>query len=147
MATEEKNMKQLIRLVKYARPYWGLMIITMISLIGITAMNLIGPWLIRDLTQTLLDEPLVDALEQVKLLALILAAVYILRAVLTYLYKYLSHKAAWNFVADMRSRVYNHLQKLSLRYYHDKQTGQLMSRTTNDTATFEVLIAHAVPDL
>lgn len=147
MTTEATAMKQLVRLVKYARPYWSLMIITMVSLIGITAMNLIGPWLIRDLTQTLLDEPLVDALEQVKKLALILGVVYVLRALFTYLYRYLSHKAAWNFVADMRTMVYNHLQKLSLRYYHDKQTGQLMSRTTNDTATFEVLIAHAVPDL
>ncbi|MDK2801001.1 MAG: ATP-binding cassette, subfamily bacterial [Clostridiales bacterium] len=55
--------------------------------------------------------------------------------------------AAWRLVADMRVLVYEHLQKLSLRYYHDKQTGQLMSRTINDTATFEVLIAHAVPDL
>jgi ATP-binding cassette, subfamily B, bacterial len=43
--------------------------------------------------------------------------------------------------------VYNHLQKLSLRFYHDKQTGQLMSRTSNDTGTFEMLIAHATPDL
>jgi len=32
-------------------------------------------------------------------------------------------------------------------FYQDKQTGQLMSRAINDTATFEVLIAHAVPDL
>jgi ATP-binding cassette subfamily B protein/subfamily B ATP-binding cassette protein MsbA len=47
----------------------------------------------------------------------------------------------------MRVLVYDHLQKLSLRFYHDKQTGQLMSRTINDTATFELLIAHAVPDL
>jgi len=43
--------------------------------------------------------------------------------------------------------VYEHLQKLSLSFYQDKQTGQLMSRAINDTATFEVLIAHAVPDL
>jgi len=47
----------------------------------------------------------------------------------------------------MRVIVYDHLQKLSLRYYHGKQTGQLMSRTTNDTATFESLIAHSIPEL
>jgi ATP-binding cassette subfamily B protein/subfamily B ATP-binding cassette protein MsbA len=34
-----------------------------------------------------------------------------------------------------------------MKYYHDKQTGELLSRATNDTSTFEVLIAHAVPDL
>ena len=62
-------------------------------------------------------------------------------------HSYLSHVAAWHLVADMRVRVYDHLQKLSMKYYHDKQTGELLSRATNDTSTFEVLIAHAVPDL
>lgn len=140
-------MKNLVRLLKYAKPYWHLMIITMVSLIGITTMNLIAPWIVRSLTATLLNDALVDRMQLIKKYALILLVIYTLRAVFTYLYRYLSHVAAWNFVADMRVTVYNHLQKLSLRYYHDKQTGQLMSRTTNDTATFEVLIAHAVPDL
>ncbi|MCL2096103.1 MAG: ABC transporter ATP-binding protein/permease, partial [Oscillospiraceae bacterium] len=44
-------------------------------------------------------------------------------------------------------KIYNHLQRLSVAYYHDKQTGQLMSRVMNDTGSFESLIAHAVPDL
>ncbi|MDD4495583.1 MAG: ABC transporter ATP-binding protein, partial [Eubacteriales bacterium] len=43
--------------------------------------------------------------------------------------------------------VYDHFQKLSMSYYSDKQTGQLMSRVVNDTATFENLIAHAIPEL
>jgi len=139
-------MKNLLRLLKYARPYWHLMFITMLSLVGITAMNLIAPWIVKSLTATLLDENLPERMQVIKKLALVLMIIYVFRAVFTYLYRYLSHVAAWNFVADMRVTVYNHLQKLSLRYYHDKQTGQLMSRTTNDTATFEVLIAHAVPD-
>lgn len=140
-------MTHLIRLIRYARPYWGLLIITMLSLIGITAMNLIAPWMIREMTAILVEGDLELGMPGIKKLALTLAVLYIARAFFTYLYRYLSHVAAWNFVADMRVIVYNHLQKLSLRYYHDKQTGQLMSRTTNDTATFEVLIAHAVPDL
>jgi ATP-binding cassette, subfamily B, bacterial len=84
---------------------------------------------------------------KIKNIALILMITYIARILFKFLYGYLSHLAAWKLVADMRVIVYDHLQKLSLRYYHDKQTGQLMSRTTNDTATFELLIAHAVPDL
>ncbi|MDD5603738.1 MAG: ABC transporter ATP-binding protein, partial [Eubacteriales bacterium] len=60
---------------------------------------------------------------------------------------YVTHLAAWNFVSDMRVRVYDHLQKLSLRFFSDRQTGQLMSRTGNDTAIMENLIAHAIPDM
>lgn len=140
-------MKYLLRLLKNARPYWWLMIVTGLSLLGISAMNLTAPWLVMKLTDIVSNLKDVDSFERVKKLALILVVVYVARALFTFLYRYLSHVAAWNLVADMRVIVYNHLQKLSLRYYQDKQTGQLMSRTTNDTATFEVLIAHAVPDL
>src|SRR5690606_32518976 len=42
-------------------------------------------------------------------------------------------------------KMYDSLQRQSLRYYSDKQTGELMSRVINDTRTFEVLLAHAIP--
>jgi ATP-binding cassette subfamily B protein/subfamily B ATP-binding cassette protein MsbA len=140
-------MKNILRLVKYAKPYWHLLVISAFSTIAITVLNLIGPKLITDLIDILsgsFDEGTVAAIRN---LALILAGTYLLRILFRFLNNYLSHKAAWNLVSDMRVKVYDHLQKLSLRYYQDKQTGQLMSRTTNDTATFEMLIAHVVPEL
>jgi ATP-binding cassette, subfamily B, bacterial len=140
-------MKNLLRLVKYAKPYWGLLVVSGISLLVITALNLMGPWLIKDLITILTGSFDETSMKAVWVIAIILAATYLLKILFKYLNNYLSHKAAWNLVADMRVLVYDHLQKLSLRYYQDKQTGQLMSRTTNDTATFEMLIAHAVPDL
>ena len=140
-------MKNLIRLVKYAKPYWNLLIISGISLLAITALNLMGPWLIRDLVGILTGNFNETSMNAIWKIAIILASTYLLKILFKFLNNYLSHKAAWNLVADMRVQVYDHLQKLSLRFYQDKQTGQLMSRTTNDTATFEMLIAHAVPDL
>ncbi len=59
----------------------------------------------------------------------------------------MSHVAAWRFVPELTLTVYDKLQQLSLRYYQDKQTGELMSRMVNDTRQIEVLIAHALPDL
>ena len=140
-------MKSLIRLLKYARPYWYLMVISGVSLLGVITLNLVTPWLVRDLISYLTSSKQVNIMQEIIRIVVILVIAYILRAICTYLYRYLSHVAAWKLVGDMRVRVYEHLQKLSLRYYHDKQTGQLMSRTVNDTATLEVLIAHAVPDL
>lgn len=140
-------MKNFFRLLKKAKPYWWLLIITGISLIAITALNLVTPWKIRELVDVLSKGQDSKMPSKIQSIAVILVLVYVGRAVFTYLYRYLSHLAAWQLVADMRVQVYEHLQKLSLRYYQDKQTGQLMSRTINDTATFEVLIAHAVPDL
>lgn len=140
-------MKNFLRLIKKARPYWWMLLLTGISLVAMTAFNLVTPWMIRDLIDILSKEQDGDMQVKIRNIAITLVLVYIGRAIFTYLYRYLSHLAAWKLVADMRVEVYAHLQKLSLRYYQDKQTGQLMSRTINDTATFEVLIAHAIPDL
>jgi ATP-binding cassette subfamily B protein len=73
--------------------------------------------------------------------------VFAARAVLQFLRSYTSHVAGWRVVSDARQDIYEHLQKLSLRFYEDKQTGQLMSRMVNDSNLFEMLIAHAVPDI
>lgn len=140
-------MKNLIRLIKYAKQYWGLLIISGISLLAITGLNLLNPWLLTKLISILTNKFNNTSLNLIWAIAIVLGITYIARAFFRYLNNYLSHKAAWNLVADMRVIVYDHFQKLSLRYYNDKQTGQLMSRATNDTATFESLIAHSVPDL
>lgn len=140
-------MKNLIRLIKYAKPYWLLLIISGISLLAITAVNLLSPWLIRELISILTNKFDTSSMVIIQNIAIILVIAYLVRVLFRFLNSYLSHVAAWNLVADMRVIVYDHLQKLSLRYYHDKQTGQLMSRTTNDTATFESLIAHSIPEL
>ena len=140
-------MKNLIRLIKYAKPYWRLLIISGTSLLIITILNLLNPWLIKELISILTNKFDAASMVSIQNIAIILIIIYFTRAIFRFLNNYLSHVAAWNLVADMRVMVYDHLQKLSLRYYHDKQTGQLMSRTTNDTATFESLIAHSIPEL
>src|SRR5450756_628138 len=132
-------MKNLVRLVKFARPYWGLLIISGLSLLAITGLNLLGPWLIKDLVAILTTTLDKNAMQKILVISGILLATNIIKILFRYLNNYLSHKAAWSLVADMRVVVYGHLQKLSLRYYQDKPTRQLMSRTTNDTATFEAL--------
>ncbi|WP_010243791.1 ABC transporter ATP-binding protein [Acetivibrio cellulolyticus] len=140
-------MKNFIRILKQARPYWKYLIITGISLIIITALNLVTPWKVRELIDVLSQEDTGNKISTIRNISVILFIAYVARAVFTYLNRYLSHVGAMKLVADMRVIVYEHLQKLSLSFYQDKQTGQLMSRTINDTATFEVLLAHAVPDL
>lgn len=141
-------MEYLIKLVKMAKPYWKYLVISGISMLAITALNLLGPWLVRDLTGIITNiNKYPNARQMIVNISLILIFSYILRIVFQFLNSYLSHYAAWNLVADVRTMVYDKLQKLSYRYFADKQTGQLMSRVVNDTANFEVLIAHAVPEL
>ena len=139
-------MKIIFRLLAYAKPYWKYLIIGMIAIIGLTACQLTTPMIVRELTD-LIQNNTPDLGKKALQCALILAGIYAIQAVCTFLRSYITHFAAWHFVSDMRVRVYTHMQKLSLRYYHDKQTGQLMSRASNDVSLLELLIAHATPDL
>ena len=135
-------------LVKYVRKYirpLGLTVLSMFLLVGV---QLLAPWLIKTMIATVTGQaPMADAMETVSRLALLALVVYLARAVLQFLRSYMAHVAGWSVVADVRREVYAHLQRLSLRFYEDRQTGQLMSRVVNDSNLFEQLIAHAVPDV
>ena len=146
-------MKHIIRLLGYTKKYWVLLLLTALSVIGVTGMNLIVPWQIKDLVSILTNIKTVDAsmtstaMNKIVEISIILLGAYLLRMVFRFASSYLSHLASWNVVAELRTAVYSHLQKLSLSYYHEKQTGQLMSRVVNDTAVLEQLVAHSIPDL
>lgn len=138
-------MPYLRRLFRQLKPYRLHLIAASASLLGVTAINLASPLLIRSLLAALQGGA--GAERRVMHLGVLLIGLYLLRVVLQFLSRHLNHVAAYRFIAETRLRIYEHLQRLSLRFYHDRQVGQLLSRSVNDTATFEVLIAHAVPDL
>jgi ATP-binding cassette subfamily B protein len=141
-------LKPLNLVFSYAKRYKLVLIITIISMFLLVGVQLLIPWIIRTLIADV-TSPTITPLSYklVGILALIVLGIYVLRAAMQFLRSYMAHLAGWGVVADVRKHIYEHLQALSLRYYEDKQTGQLMSRVINDTELFEQLISHAVPDV
>ena len=141
-------MKPFSLLGKLAKKYWKLILLTTFTMLGLVAAQLVIPWIIRLLIDRLTTQPLdqgtIDFITRISIIALI---IFIARALMQFTRSYAAHKAGWGVVSDARRLVYEHIQKLSLRFYEDKQTGQLMSRIINDTDLFERMIAHALPDI
>jgi len=136
----------MLQIIKAARNYWVYLIISLLAIVGMTIAQLYAPLVVRELTNMAVNQD--PRLADVALsMGLTLAGVYFGLAICSYIRSYYTHYAAWNFLADLRAQVYAHLQRLSMKFYHDKQTGQIMSRIINDTNNIEVLIAHAVPDV
>ena len=132
------------KILLLAKKHWRTIGIAAIGVIGAALLNLITPAIVRALTQSLTDG---DITENILLTyVIILVCAYLLRAVCRWIALGVSHDAAWTFVGELTGKVYEKFQKLSMRYYQDKQTGQLMSRMINDTRQTEVLLAHALPD-
>ncbi|HOV48473.1 MAG TPA: ABC transporter ATP-binding protein [Anaerolineae bacterium] len=141
-------MKTLSFLVAYARKYWRALALTVVAMVLLVGVQLVIPWLIRNLVATVTSgNAMSDSLATITRLALVALAVYLVRGGLQFVRSYMGHVAGWGVVADVRHQIYVHLQRLSLRFYEDKQTGQLMSRVVNDSDMFERLIAHAIPDI
>lgn len=141
-------MKPFTLMGKLARKYWKLIAMTALTMLALVGAQLLIPWMIRLLIERLTTEQLsqdtIDFITRISVIALI---VFIARALMQFIRSYAAHKAGWGVVSDARRLVYQHIQKLSLRFYEDKQTGQLMSRIINDTDLFERMIAHALPDV
>ncbi len=141
-------MKTLRFVFGYARNYVGPLGVTVVSMILLVGAQLLAPWIIRTMIAAVKDQAdgqaSTDLIARLALLALV---VFVARGGLQFLRSYMAHVAGWSVVADARQDIYQHLQRLSLRFYEDKQTGQLMSRMINDSDLFERLISHAVPDV
>jgi len=141
-------MKSLNFVFKSARRYLKPLGVTVVSMLLLVGVQLYAPWLVKSMVAKVTDPAAgPGAVDYISGLALAALAVYVARGFLSFFRSYMSHVAGWHVVADVRSDIYKHLQRLSLRFYEDKQTGQLMSRMVNDSDLLEQLISHATPDM
>ncbi len=139
-------MKLLLKLSKEAIRYRGLYAIAILSTLLLTVINLAAPKVLSAMTG-IVSEGVDDAgMRKVWNLTLILVVLYLARVAFRFLNNYLAHKAAWYLVGDLRTRTYDKLERMHIGYFHDKQTGDLMSRIVNDTRDFELLYAHMIPE-
>ncbi len=135
-------------LLRFSKRYAWALTVTVLSMLALVGAQLLIPWLIRSLIELVTEHQLTqETINTVSRLTLIALVTFLARGFMQFLRSYLAHIAGWGVVSDARRFVYEHMQKLSLRFYEDKQTGQLMSRVINDTDLFERMIAHAIPDV
>jgi len=76
-----------------------------------------------------------------------LFAVYMLNAGLQYVVTYWGHMLGVNIETDMRQKLFDHIQKLSFRFFDNNKTGHLISRLTNDLMEIGEIAHHGPEDL
>lgn len=123
-------------LFRFAKPYWGMFLFSVIGMILTSAIAAILPIII----QRYIDDYL--ALGQASLsLAAGVAAVYLalmlVKNVLTYLKDYYFKLASEKTVANMREQTYEKVVHFGMRYFDQTPNGSIVSRVTNDTETIK----------
>ena len=140
-------MKILWRIAKEAVRYKYWLLLAIFGTLALTAVNLIVPQIMANMTGLVAEGMTQEKLLTVFKMAGVLLALFLLRILFRFLNSYCSHRAAWRLVLELRMKVYNAIQSFSMDYFHNKQTGELLSRVMNDVATFELIYAHITPDI
>jgi ATP-binding cassette, subfamily B, bacterial len=123
------NRELLGRVATYARPYTGRIALMIVSLLAGTLLGLLPPLLYRDLIDNALPH---GDWNRLNLLALAMIAVPLARGLLSVADRYLSVRVGEGIIYDLRRALFEHLQGMSLRFFTNTRTGELMSRLNND---------------
>jgi len=140
-------MHVLWRIAKEAVRYKGWLLLAIFGTLSLTAVNLVAPRIMAAMTGLVAAGMTEESFITVLWMAGGLLALFLSRILFRFLSNYCSHRAAWRLVLELRIKAYNAIQSFSMDYFHNKQTGELLSRVMNDVATFELIYAHITPDI
>ena len=137
------------RVAEYARPYKWLLALLLLAIFFSALIGLIPPLLYRAIVDDALAQ---NNLQLLVILSLGLVIVPLVDGLIGMGQRYLSSRVGENLIADLRKALYTHMQKMSLRFFTNVKTGELISRLDNDvigaqravTGTFISLITNIV---
>jgi len=137
-------MKELLKLRDFLRSYWRQVSWTLFFLICLTAVNMVLPYIIRQVIDVGLGRSDARFMSQA---ALLILGIGLLRAALPFGVRYLSEWVAARVGYDLRNRLYDHIQYLPFSYHDHVQAGQLISRCIEDARAVERFTGFSVVEL
>ena len=146
-----KNKKAAFgRLVEFLQPYRGSVAIGIFANIGVALIALVPAQIYKRITDDIILVSGVAQSERYSMLVLCaigLLIAYCASAGLSFMRAYVMHVLGEKIILDLRKKVYFHLQTLSISYFDNHQTGEIMSRVTNDAEVVEEFVNHAADTL
>jgi ATP-binding cassette, subfamily B, multidrug efflux pump len=132
------NRRVILRMVGYFMPYWRSILLAFLAMLIITGLTLLAPYLLK----LAIDEHIaVGDTAGLNRIALILAASFVGLYVATAGQQYLLSRVSQRVLANLRSALFRHLQRLSLGYHDTHIIGVTVSRVINDVAVINELLA------
>ena len=132
-----------LRLLGELKPHRKLLILSL----GFSVIMAIMEMIPAALTKPLIDQAVYGKDGRLlNILSAILFVTLLCRTYCHYTRMIYTGKLAHKVLFQVRTGLYEHLQKLSLAFYGNKRTGQIMSRVTNDVAVFEQFIVEGIRD-
>lgn len=129
------------RLLQYLQPYRLQLVGAGLLVIASTLLSLAGPLLIGRAVDLYIVPGDVPGLVR---MAIVLLVVYISYSGATIGQGFIMVSISQSLMKDIRARLFNHLQTLSMKYHDEHEIGDLMSRLTNDTETINRVLSNGL---
>lgn len=137
-------MKFTIRILSFIKPYKGLAALTLGAAILTTVMDLVPPWLIK----VVIDEGIGSG--ETRLIVLLTSAMigaFSVKALSNTARIRLNNLFEQRVIFDIRNTVYKATQRLSISYFENRSTGEIMSRINNDVENMERIFIDGIEHL
>ncbi len=126
------------RLLPFLRPYRGRVAVAILAMLVYSVASYAQPWLIGIAVRDYVDTGDSNGVAKVGVGLIALALVsWIAQWVQRIQTGYIGHRI----LLSMRTQLFNHLQRLSLRFYDREEVGRVMSRVTSDVAVLQDLLS------
>lgn len=119
----------LVRVWQFARPYQWQVVALLLTILLVTGLTLVSPLLFRDLIDNALPQ---RNYRRLNLLALGMIGIPILNGLIGVWQRRISANVGEGIIFDLRRALYEHMQRMSIRFFTQTRTGELMSRLNND---------------
>jgi ATP-binding cassette, subfamily B, bacterial MsbA len=129
------------RLLGLVKPYWVKLLIAMICMAFVSLLTAAQAYLVQP---ALDDVFLKKDTRMLFLLPIAIILLFVLKGAFDYTQSYFMNFVGLRIVADMRERLYGHLQNLSLSFFTKTPTGILISRITNDVNLIQGSVSNAL---
>ena len=134
--TSETTMHALVRLARFSKPWTGLFFLSFLLSLACTAAGLVPPYI----TMPLIDKILIPHQNGVPIdqsrvvwyltgLGAAALCAWLLGWARTYVLAWVSERVS----GELRNSIYGHLHNLSLEYFNEKRTGDLIARVSTDS--------------
>jgi len=125
------------RLLGYLKPYLGKMSLALLALLASSGFGLAFPLVIVRLLDSVTKAKTFGPLNN---LALLLIGIFLLQALFTSVQSYLLSYIGEHIVYDLRTSLYNQLQRLSLSFYSSRRVGDIVSRLSSDVTQMRTML-------
>lgn len=137
-------MNEFKRILRLSKPHIPKFLLAMVCMLAVGATTSALAFLVKPALDGIF---LAKDVAKLKWIPLIIVAMYFIKGVCSYGQTILMNFIGQRVVTDLRSDLYNHIQKQSLSFFGKNPTGILMSRITNDVNLIQGAVSEAVSSL